>query len=378
MFVLSQAWLAIVAAAAALHWTLPARMRGVFLISAGAAFLCWRSPLSLALLALFTGTVYALAGRREAISGKRLLLAVASAAAMLAFFKARAALHGGIPDEAEPGDAFLVPLGLSYYALRGIHYAIERYKGAIPPGNFSAFAQYMFFLPALIAGPIHRFPAFAADIERRRPDLYQFGEGLQRILYGYVKISFIANFLVAFQLESLVMTLEIPHPSAAAYLSMVRMGLDLYFRFAGYSDIAVGFALLLGFRVMENFNFPFLATNISDFWSRWHISLTSWCRDYIYMGVVAVTRSPAAAVMAAMLTLGLWHEFSLRYVLWGLYNGAGIAAWHRLSALGLPRLPAAAGRFLTLHYFMAGVVLVRHDSLGGALEQWRQVFLFWL
>src|SRR5690606_22484260 len=98
----------------------------------------------------------------------------------------------------------------------------------------------------------------------------------------------------------------------------------LYFKFSGYSDIAIGVSRLLGFRVMENFHYPFIAQNIGDFWKRWHISLSSWCRDYAYMPVWSRLRNGALAALASMLILGLWHELSWRYLAWGLYHGAGI------------------------------------------------------
>lgn len=115
--------------------------------------------------------------------------------------------------------------------------------------------------------------------------------------------------------------------------------LDLYVAFSGASDLAIGYALAMGFRIQENFRFPFLARSIPDFWRRWHMSLTFWCRDYVYAPIAAATRRPVLGITLAMAVIGLWHEFSLRYLLWGLYHGAGILLTHRLAALARPWLP---------------------------------------
>ena len=114
-----------------------------------------------------------------------------------------------------------------------------------------------------------------------------------------------------------------------AYLNSVVSWANLYLQFSGYSDIAIGVAALAGFEIMENFKFPFLAKNINDFWSRWHISLTSWCREYVFQPSVSFTRKPLLSVALTMVILGLWHEISLRYILWGLYHAIGIALWHQ-------------------------------------------------
>jgi D-alanyl-lipoteichoic acid acyltransferase DltB (MBOAT superfamily) len=171
------------------------------------------------------------------------------------------------------------------------------------------------------------------------------------------------------------------------YVSMVKSGLELYLQFSGYSDIAIGFAMLLGFRIMENFNFPFLAKNISDFWQRWHISLTSWCREYVYMGTVAVTRNPALGAVASMLVMGLWHECSLRYIAWGVFQGLGIAVWQKFQDVK-PRLPTiqnpaakivlrVLSTLLTVHWVLLGILLVTNGTLPQAFETLKILFTGW-
>jgi alginate O-acetyltransferase complex protein AlgI len=383
---MTETWLYIAAGVTLAHWLLPARWRGWWIAGATAGFLGWMAPDSLVILAAFAGLYHYFAGREDRISGRRLIALITATAAVLCAYKIRATMAGGIdlhPDALH--ENFIVPLGLSYYAFRCIHYGIEKYKGTIPKHPAAETIQYLFFLPTMIAGPIHRFPAFQKDLHRKRWDPFMFTQGLERILYGYVKIAFLANLAVTNLFGSFVMHYAEAGSWFEAWLKLWQVGMNMYFLFAGASDVAIGFGMLLGIKVMENFNWPFLARNISDFWTRWHISLTSWCRDYVYMGTVATTRSAALAALAAMLVMGLWHEFSLRYLLWAAFQGFGIMAWQQFQKIK-PLLPVNNGvalralrvfsTLLTLHYVMLGMLLVHYPTLDEALAEIGKILLF--
>lgn len=388
MFILTSAWIYTVMAVVVLHWLLPAKIRGWWIVAASGAFLAWQNPVSLALLAGYTGVTYAVAGRKDQISGKTLVGLIILMAGALSAFKLSLALSTEAVIDLDPlHEDYLIPLGLSYYAFRTIHYVIEKYKGTIPAHDFNSFAQYMFFLPTFLAGPIHRFPAFYKDLQRKRWNAFMFAEGLERMLIGYVKVAFIANLCVTNLMGVLVMNVEPTYPHLGAYLDMVKNALNLYFQFAGYTDVAIGFGLLIGFRVMENFNYPFLARNISDFWQRWHISLTSWCREYVYMGVVSMTRQAWLGAISAMLVMGLWHEFSLRFICWGIFHGIGIMIWQQFQKVK-PHLPQTENKvavgawrvfstLLTLHYFMFGSIIAIYPTPADAMGEWAKILLFW-
>jgi alginate O-acetyltransferase complex protein AlgI len=174
------------------------------------------------------------------------------------------------------------------------------------------------------------------------------------------------------------------------YLEVVRGGLNIYFQFSGFADVAIGFSLLLGYRVMENFNWPYLQKNIAAFWRCWHISLTSWCRDYVYLPTLGVTRNPIIASYSTFMVIGLWHEISLRYVLWALYHATGVLIWRGFQRLKrrlrLPRIRGGAVQTLvdgisilsTVHFVWFGLVIVRQPKLSQAGEVFKTVFLFWL
>ena len=302
-------------------WVLPRsfQITGVALITA--LFMGYYAPLSLvilfltALLTYFSDKVF----RRRTAS-----IGVSIAALALVFLLAKSFQNFFSADPSQK----VIALGLFYYVLRQIHCLAELYKRTLPDHSLSDYLNYLFFFPTLLAGPINLFPEFRRDIQRRRFDVEALSIGLERIVYGYAKVVILANWLITEKMSAYIRSVSTDHNSVAAYLDCVRYGLNLYFQFSGYSDIAIGVSLAMGFRIIENFNHPYLAQNINDFWQRWHISLSKWCRDYVFMSVISVTRKPLLAVLSSMLVIGLWHELSTRYLVWALYHGCGIAVWH--------------------------------------------------
>jgi alginate O-acetyltransferase complex protein AlgI len=230
-------------------------------------------------------------------------------------------------------------LGLAYYGLRVIHVAADRYAGRLKAPAFVEYVLYLVFLPSLTAGPINRLEEFQRDSQRRRWDAGAFALGLERVLYGAFKCVVLGNWLFDNYLRIRFRGLVVPLSWGATYGNAVLDWGNLYAQFAGYTDIAIGLGLLVGYRLPENFRWPFLAPNINEFWQRWHITLGRFCRDYVFVPASSWLRSPYGAVVLSMLALGLWHDLSPRYFIWGLYHGTGIACWQGFQALK-PRLPA--------------------------------------
>jgi len=382
MSVLSIQWVFWLFATVVVYWILPARFRDPWLAGVSFAFLAFVSPLSATVLSFFVGFTYFTTTKFQ-VTGPRIAAVSAVIVAVLIYFKLRLTLTF---------DDFLIgvaiPLGISYYAFRCLHYLIEKYKGQLPAHSFQEFFSYLFFLPTFMTGPIHRFQAFHRDFRRKRWDDRNLSEGLERILYGYVKVTVLANALCGQMFAWYIAQLDPQSTFWVSYLTMLKIGFTGYFLFAGYSDIAIGFALLLGYRVMENFNWPLIRKNVSEFWKSWHISLSSWCREYIYMVVISVTRRPAVAAVVSMLVLGLWHEFSFRYVAWGIYHGLGIAIWQMWQQRKhfVPRLEGPVAQMAydglavctTFHFVMLGFVIPIQDSFSDTLSIYRNIFLFWL
>lgn len=358
------------AGTAGAYWLTPAAFRDLLLIAVTAAFLAVYAPESALILAIFTFITY-FGARQQRVTTARLLAIALLIIGVLVFYKLRV-----IGDQVGLLRSVAIPLGLSYYAFRCLHYLLERYKGMIAPGSLRRLTGYLFFLPTIMVGPIHRYPAYDRDARRMRWDGTKFSDGLVRILYGYFKIMVLAVFLVSEEFGQYVESLQGSEPWLATYFRTIEQAFYGYLLFAGYSDIAIGFALLLGFRVMENFNWPFVRRNISEFWESWHISLSSWVRAYVYTPVFAVTRSPALGALLAMLAFGVWHEISLRYIAWGAYHGAGIAVWQWFQGWK-DRMPVPNGAawsyvgnalsiLLTFHFVVFSFVLVTEPNLRAA------------
>jgi alginate O-acetyltransferase complex protein AlgI len=344
------------------YWLLPPALRALWLIIATLAFLLVFDIRSVFILSAYAALLWYLA-RPQRPHGRVFLGAGIAVIAILLFYKwqFRGQLSNPVMDVG-------IPLGLSYVAFRVLHLIVELYRKTIPPQKSFAIISYVFFLPTIVVGPINRAGPFFGDRKRDRLDLSWFSEGIERIIYGYVKIAFLGNYLVSGRLGGYAQTLE---PGfVRQYLRLLAAMFNLYFQFSGFSDVAIGFSLVLGYRVMENFNWPFLQPNIASFWRCWHISLTSWSRDYIYMPLIGIYRNPLLASISAFAFIGLWHDISVQYLLWGLYNAAGVIVWQNWQQVKRKyKLPAktafvppavfkVVSILLTLHFFMASFIIV--------------------
>lgn len=257
-----------------------------------------------------------------------------------------------------------VLMGLAYFFCRQIHLLVESLKNPTMRLTLRQQLNYNFFLPVMLAGPIHRYDHFFRQCQRRRKDSANLTGGFERILYGYAKV-IIGNVLISYKLAGCIEKLQLPGiPGLLAKSASDWM--NLYIQFSGYTDIALGFSLLLGLRLEENFNNPLTATTLIEFWQRWHMTLSSWCRDYVFSPLQAATRCQIFAVAAAMVVMGLWHEFSLYYILWGIYHATGISLCRvyqlandplRLGQLKRP-LRNAVTRTATLAWLVSGMPLI--------------------
>jgi alginate O-acetyltransferase complex protein AlgI len=218
----------------------------------------------------------------------------------------------------------LIPIGLSFFTFRFIHYIVEVKRGNIYQIGYCQFLLYTFFFPIIMAGPIERYDRFESQRKSIKNFKWEYlTEGLSRILLGLFK-----KIVIADSLSSLSVGLSNPDLGALDYLVAVyAFAFKIYFDFSGYSDIAIGTGRLFGYRIMENFNAPYLQRNISLFWKSWHMSLTGWFRDYLFIplggsrGTLARTICNTLIVMAAT---GLWHGAAWHFMAWGLYHAAGL------------------------------------------------------
>lgn len=228
-------------------------------------------------------------------------------------------------------------VGGAFFTLRALHVVGDWWLGHLPAPRLRAHLRYQLFLPVIVAGPIHRLPHFTRQAERRRFESAAFFAGLERALFGAVSAYVIGGYLVSRIAGPLSAATSSWPAFSAEWASSVLEWIGLYFTFAGFTAVALGISLMIGLRLEENFDRPWAARSLTQFWTRWHMTLTGWCRDYVFRPVAAITRSPLAGLVLALLAIGLWHEFSLYYLLWSFWQALGVV----LTRLAAARLPLA-------------------------------------
>jgi len=351
-----------------LAWLLPEKWQMLTVAIFTAIFLGVVSPVSLAILTASSLITYCVL-KSHTSQPAATLVVVIQAGSILLFFKLQPLLNFSITKNA------VLPLGLSYYSFRQIHYAIEAYKKKLPAHSFIEYCNYLFFLPVILVGPINLFQPFLKDLRKRRWDNSLFSQGLERILYGLVKIIVIGNYLLTYKLNLYSNSIAANHVWLSTYLQLLKFTSNAYVQFAGYSDIAIGLSMLFGFKIIENFNYPFLAKNIAEFWKRWHISLSSWCREYVFYPFLGITRNATISIIISMIVLGIWHEISIRYLLWGFLHALAINVWHKYETTkwhkklrAYPVFQQVAGILITLNFVMLSFVLISENSLTGSIK----------
>ena len=263
-----------------------------------------------------------------------------------------------------------LPIGISFYTFQGISYTLDIYWGRIRANkSFINYGTYVAMFPHQIAGPIVRYADIAPELAERHITVEKFGLGAERFIIGLAKKVLLANTFasLADQIFNARLT-DINTPTA--WLGIVAYALQIYFDFSGYSDMAIGLGKMVGFDFKENFNYPYIARSVQDFWRRWHISLSSWFRDYVYIPLGGNRSSEVKTyrnLLIVFFVTGLWHGASLNFVVWGLFHGvfllverAGLGKW-------LDRVPAIVGHVYTLLVVLVGWVFFRAIDLSSAV-----------
>ncbi len=376
-----------------LHRLLPARIRPYLLL--GTSLIFYAAPYWPHAL-LITGLAALVHATGQALLRKRrpwlFVAALSGCVAVLAYYKYARWVLGSLAEgaalcgaatasaalaavERRLATELRVPLGISFFTFEFIHYLTDLYQGRLhpqpadsrpEPAGLRRFLLFSLFFPTLLAGPIKRYQQFPSQTAAAPPP--ELASGLWRILLGLAK-----KILIADTLAAIAVRLQQPDQVTpfGLWLGMYAYAGQIYADFSGYSDLAIGMARLYGYRVPENFDWPYLATSLQAFWRRWHISLSSWIRDYLFipLGGSRVSSLRAAANLLGVMALcGLWHGAAWHFVVWGLWHGVGLGAgqlWRRLRPL-----QAAPGRalralhgLLTFHYVCFGWVLFAAPSL---------------
>jgi len=367
--------------ALALYWIAPRPGRNAMLLAlslffyaSGEAQHLW---LLLSLIAVNYVAGLAIEASRSALR-RRLAVGVAVAAdlAALGWFKYAGFLATSLAPLSHVAmwQGIVLPLGISFYAFHNISYVVDIYRRTAPARrNPIDFALYIAFFPQVIAGPIVRYHDIASALDHRRVRVEDFASGLERFVVGLAKKMVLANPLG----ETADRDFALPAATLAtsdAWLGIICYSLQIYFDFSGYSDMAIGLARMFGFEFLENFNYPYVSRSIQEFWRRWHISLSNWFRDYLYIplgGSRHGTARTCANLAIVFLLCGLWHGANWTFVAWGAMHGAFLGIERAGLGRLIARLPTVLARVYTLAVVAFAWVLFRSDTVTDAFGFYR-------
>ena len=358
-----------------LYYISPRKLRNPVLLLVSLFFYGWGEPAYL-LLMIFTIVVNFLCGAWVHFliqKGKRADYAVAAAVVvnmlLLGYFKYAGFLMKSVKSLIPLfGDVkipeILLPIGISFYIFQSLSYVIDVYRGDAPvQKNLLIFGTYVTLFPQLIAGPIVRYRDVALQMENRKENVNDFASGVLLFICGLSKKVLLAN-----PMGNLWNLAQGEQGSLVAWVGILAYTMQIYFDFSGYSDMARGLGRMLGFEFLENFNYPYISRSITEFWRRWHISLSTWFREYVYIPLGGNRRGMPRQILNLLIVwmlTGLWHGASWNFVLWGLYYALFLIAEKLFLLKSLERMPVLLRRCYTMLVVLLGWSLFYFEDLSG-------------
>jgi alginate O-acetyltransferase complex protein AlgI len=370
-------------------WALQTRQRSwrAWILVASYVFYAWWDWRFVFLLAASTvvNHVLAVAIHRSRATGVRkalLATAVAFDVGLLAYFK----YSGFFVTSADNllGTSWIVnitlPVGISFYTFMAISYVVDTFRGELVPASFARFAVFQAFFPHLVAGPIVRASELLPQLEAPRdPRKVNTSRAFVLILSGLFLKVVIANHLSTHIVDD-VFAAPGRHSSLEVLVAVYGYAVQIFADFCGYTNIAIGVALLLGFEFPQNFNSPYAAVSLQDFWRRWHMTLSRWLRDYLYIPLGGNRKGSLLTYRNLMLTMllgGLWHGAAWTFVVWGGIHGVGLAIERALGWRPTSAAARSVGRVLTFHVVCFGWIFFRADSFTRAGQVLERLFTAW-
>ena len=369
--------LAFLPAVLLVYYLAPRPARNYVLLLFSLLFYAWGEPIYILLMLLSIAGNYALAlwvdaarrREREKQAKTALILTLIFNLGMLGFFKYTDFLigtAGTLLGRTFPTLGLALPIGISFYTFQSMSYVIDVYRGQVQvQRNPFLLGTYVSLFPQLIAGPIVRYSTVEQELTGRRESVDLFGEGARRFIVGLGKKVLIANSVG--QLFTEISALAPAQLSVVGgWLGVIAYTLQIYFDFSGYSDMAIGLGKMFGFHFLENFDYPYIARSITEFWRRWHISLSSWFRDYVYIPLggnrKGKKRQYLNLLIVWMLT-GIWHGAGWNFLLWGLYYALMLILEKAFLGKILEKLPRPLQHVYALFFIMLGWVLFSTESM---------------
>lgn len=366
-----------------IYFLTPRRAKNLVLFLGSLVFYAWGEPIYVLLMLFSTGSDYLhgliIEKARKQGQEKRakafLISSVVINLAMLGFFKYTDFLIGtvnGLTGLAIPLLKLPLPIGISFYTFQTMSYTIDVYRRKVPAQrNLITFGTFVTMFPQLIAGPVVQYKDVQRKLQERSLTAEGLTEGLRRFILGLGKKVLLAN-----QAGALYAQIsgwgEAQMTFAAAWSAMLCFAFQIYFDFSGYSDMAAGLGKMLGFVFPENFNYPYMARSVTDFWRRWHMSLSGWFREYVYIplgGNQKGLRRQIFNILVVWALTGIWHGASWNFLLWGLWFGGFLILEKTWLLKVISTKPAVLGRIYTLLVVLGGWVLFSCTKLAG-LGSW--------
>ena len=371
-----------------LYYLAPRPLRNLVLLLCSLVFYAWGEPVYIILMIVsilvsYTGGIlvdrFKTQGKRRAARAALLGSSVVSLS-LLGFFKYADFLIGTVDSLTGAGINLLkiaLPIGISFYTFQTMSYTIDVYRGeAKVQKNLISFGAYVTMFPQLIAGPIVQYKTIDRQLRTRKETAGQFAYGIHRFMIGLGKKVLLANNAGA--LWDTVSSMEHTQiPVVMSWMGLAAYTFQLYFDFSAYSDMAIGLGHMFGFRFLENFNYPYISKSITEFWRRWHISLSTWFRDYVYIPLggnrVGVWKHIRNILVGWMLT-GIWHGASWNFVLWGLYYGILLLIEKFVLGKYLKKLPGVFQHIYCMFFVMLGWNLFVFDDMSAGISFARALF----
>ncbi len=351
-----------------LYFLIPQRhlkLRNLWLLLASLVFYAWGEPKYIAVMAfsILFNYIMGLAIEAKHRAKPMLIACVCGNLAILGFFKytdfVLESVNGLFGGEISLLNIAL-PIGISFYTFQTMSYIIDVYWGRVSAQrDFIAFAAYVTLFPQLIAGPIVRYSDVATMLVGRTSTAEQLAEGIRRFIIGFGKKVLLANQVYVIWKEIISMDME-QMSTATAWLGALAFTFQIYFDFSGYSDMAIGLGKIFGFDYLENFNYPYISRSITEFWRRWHMSLSSWFKEYVYIPLGGNRKGlPRQLLNIAIVwaLTGLWHGASWNFVAWGMYFGIILIIEKLFLLKALQRCPTAIGHIYSLILIILGWVI---------------------
>ena len=365
------------------YFIVPKSWKNIVLLVSSLIFYAWGEPKYVILMVISIAFGYLFGLLIERSRGQKarrtwMILSVAVSLALLAYFKYADFFIGNF-SRLFGKDSFLLdialPIGISFYTFQLISYTIDVYRGDSAQKNPLALATYIAMFPQLIAGPIVRYSSIAQQLHSRTHSMEKTASGITRFVFGLAKKVLIAN-----QLGEFCAVFSASHDKSVLFywLYALAFALQIYFDFSGYSDMAIGLGKIFGFQFAENFNYPFISKSITEFWRRWHISLGSWFRDYVYIPLggnrVAFPRWLLNIFIVWFLT-GFWHGASWNFVIWGLFYAVFLVL-EKLFLGSILKKCAPLGHIYVIFLILISFTIFNADTVGTVAQNLLGMFGF--